>query len=783
MFTVNEDAGMITIHPLFGGKSPYDLDYQIPIKQLTPDIRYSNAEGLQGYLKALHARVKEMFPMMDMEHRILSAFHAVCKEPKPHVMELGLTEDMLATMILGLLKTMQTLELELKQHKIRLVSFATTNDTYNGADSLFTVEDKNYKLASLKDVVFQLKALLSGEAEHVLLAENAGTVSMINRCYTNILYKPNEQKPTNKFLRWQYKSLAINQHIEDVVTLADTYKRKMDDCYGERQYNYKTGCLKIFKHKADGSIKKKKAAFNIKTLYPNLRADIRALKPVASDMMARHTGPNYFDWPYVDAVWRRFNAVKVELMLLGYTEGAATKFINGVAFKNKAIVKCEITKQLMPEVFAMPLKPLGSNTIIKANAYFVLSHNNTNDRGTGDRLTRYKPSDNGKHWYEVSTLTGYQKHQTSLCVHNKNALDLLTPMTAKGENVKPYSDDKGYRPTPYMGVELEVERKGTGQQEPDYQVIRDLEGNFRRIPIPGAMVTAVKECDKEINEKVLDLLGRDFVIIKHDGTLGGEYPFEIVTAPATLAVQKERWKPFMTNKETKEQLQSYASGHCGMHVHISRDSFTGLHLAKFMRLINCRENATFITKIAQRANNRYATYRPNASIMESANLILDNRGGGGHYQAVNTSNLKTVEVRIFRGNLAKGQFYKNLEFVHAVWSYTLTASMTQLDYKSFLFWLFDTKNNHHKQYVNLEKWLVAAGFSMPDSAVPKLPVVHRDLPPEEKAKLILLRKTIKSKYRDKQKTIALAKKRIDRSFLKKKSKIPMETAQELMQSA
>lgn len=767
MFTVDKAEGNVTIHPLFS-KAQYNVDYKLTIGELTPMSGHPDTMDLQTYLKAVHEKIKEVYPRVDIEHRILGSFYVICKEPKVHTLELGVTGNMLSSIVLTLLKTSLMLESEIKQHKNNLKAAAKLSNTYAGADNLFVIEDKSYKLAVVNDVIHQMQTLAKDEADYILLCENNANLTLITRCYSNILYKPYDNKPTNKFLRWQYKSLAINQHIEDEVTLSDEYLLKANAYYNNRTYDYKTGCIKLFKTKADGTVKTKKAKFNLKLLYPTLRADIASLKPLVRDF--KHRGI-VFDWPYVDATWRRFNQIKADLMFLGYSEGAATKFINGAAFKNKPIVKCEITNQLMPELFAMPLKRLGSNTIITANAYFVMSHNNTQCRETGNYIVRYKPSDNGKHWYEVNTLTGYQKHQTSLCVHNKNALDLLTPMTTKGENVKPYSDDKGYRPTPYMGVELEVERKMTGDAP--------LRGGL--MPIPA--IVKVTECDKEINEKVLDLLGRDFVIIKHDGTLGGEYPFEIVTAPATLAVQKERWKPFMTNKETKEQLQSYASGRCGMHVHISRDSFTGLHLAKFMRLINCRENHGFITRLAQRPNNRYATYRTNASIMESANLILDTRGAGGHYQAVNTSNRTTVEVRIFRGNLAKSQFYKNLEFVHAVWSYTLTASMAQLDYKSFLFWLFDNNNNHHKQYANLEKWLVAADYGMPDSITPKLPVVHRDLSAEEKAAAVTLRKTLKAKYSDKQKVIDAAKKRIDRSFLKKKSKIPMETPEELMQSA
>jgi hypothetical protein len=202
-------------------------------------------------------------------------------------------------------------------------------------------------------------------------------------------------------------------------------------------------------------------------------------------------------------------------------------------------------------------------------------------------------------------------------------------------------------------------------------------------------------------------------MFKRDGSLQGHLPFEIVSAPATLEYHQERWTAFLEDKKYKPMLQSYTSGRCGMHVHISRDSFNGLHLAKFMRFMNLKDNHSFVTKVAQRASNRYSLYAEKSlkSHLEEIHGIPHVGRDEARRVAVNCTNSNTVEVRIFRGNLSKVGFFKNLEFVHAVWEFTKDAPITELNYKNFIFWLFDSRNDT-KFYKHLKVWLVSAGLNV-----------------------------------------------------------------------
>lgn len=273
-------------------------------------------------------------------------------------------------------------------------------------------------------------------------------------------------------------------------------------------------------------------------------------------------------------------------------------------------------------------------------------------------------------------------------------------------------------PVLFMGVELEVERKSSTY-----------------ITAQLARITQQKD------------LGRDFVILKSDSSINDGY--EIVSAPATLAYHKQAWDKFFNN--SAKHLSSFAGGRCGMHVHMSRDAFSPLHLGKLVSFYNNPINRDLIVKIAGRDGNHYAEFQSHNTIMnkmqnvqknakaatginskvsiteynykELANVkhSLDRSGGNHKYSVVNLSKDPTIEIRIFRGNVSRIGFLKNIEFVHAVYEFTKLASYRSvslttdsikpesygLTTKDFLAWLSaDTSPN----YNNLKVWLATSSF-------------------------------------------------------------------------
>jgi len=122
------------------------------------------------------------------------------------------------------------------------------------------------------------------------------------------------------------------------------------------------------------------------------------------------------------------------------------------------------------------------------------------------------------------------------------------------------------------------------------------------------------------------------------------------------------------------------------------------------------DNADFVSKISQRkiANlDRWAalTDKPNTSQEEYSKDMLmykakKKKGNNNRYLAVNLQNSNSVEVRIFRGTLNDSSFFKNIEFVQALFDYTKSISEADMSLKSFLSFIKD--NN---EYPYLRKFI------------------------------------------------------------------------------
>lgn len=179
------------------------------------------------------------------------------------------------------------------------------------------------------------------------------------------------------------------------------------------------------------------------------------------------------------------------------------------------------------------------------------------------------------------------------------------------------------------------------------------------------------------------------VVVCPDGSLSAG--FEIKSIPATLAAHKLLWDKFLS--KAHEHLRSYtASCSCGMHVHMSRDAFTPMLLSRMLMFYNDKKNHAFLSRIAGRDITRtsYCTpkgHKPSAvlanqevrTVFAKYKKSIMARPSGERtqlydkYQPLRTATGKpTYEVRIFRGNVSKGGFYRNLDFVAAVYEFCAT---------------------------------------------------------------------------------------------------------------
>lgn len=219
--------------------------------------------------------------------------------------------------------------------------------------------------------------------------------------------------------------------------------------------------------------------------------------------------------------------------------------------------------------------------------------------------------------------------------------------------------------SPFFGIELEVERKNSN---------------------------SIKHND------MCELIKDNHWYFKTDGSLTDG--FEIVTHPMSFSYIKHIEPKLISSFKllVENSYNSYNANTCGIHIHISKSSFTTWHLYRFMKFFV--ENKEFIISISQRNIDKLKRW---ANIEDNSNdeLIYKAKkkdGNSARYVAINLQNNKTIEVRIFRGTLNFNSFMKNIEFIHSLFMYTKDSNEITLNgYKQYI--------DSSCEYSNLKKFI------------------------------------------------------------------------------
>lgn len=228
--------------------------------------------------------------------------------------------------------------------------------------------------------------------------------------------------------------------------------------------------------------------------------------------------------------------------------------------------------------------------------------------------------------------------------------------------------------------------------------------------------------------EILQALGKDFIMIKEDGSLlmNGHYGnaakdpamnkptgptyagFEVVTGPSHLSVHYERWPKIQEIKHFKA-LRAWDTETCAMHVHVSKESLTNLTIGKIIRLVNCESNRKFIQKVAGRSSRKYSNYaNQKISDVLFPNRVVSPNEQSSHDKArrvpINISNPNTIEFRIFRGTVNPRHILRNLEFCDAICDFCWPGNSSLGDVDNFTnFTKFVDQNR--KKWPLLAEWL------------------------------------------------------------------------------
>ncbi len=223
----------------------------------------------------------------------------------------------------------------------------------------------------------------------------------------------------------------------------------------------------------------------------------------------------------------------------------------------------------------------------------------------------------------------------------------------------------------------------------------------------------------DVARSILNTIGKNFIIIKEDGTLlmngkyndgdlGNKYAgFEIVSAPASIEYHRQYW-PKLEESEHYPLLRAWDTNTCGFHVHVSRDSLNPLELGKLLVFLNHKNNRKFIWKVAGRSEMAFCHYEDRKiSDANHPERVVNKEAEGarnvGRRTALNISNRATIEWRIFRGTVNPRHIIRNLEFCESLLAYceTCERSIQEMgEYKKYIGFV----NQRRKNWPFLAEW-------------------------------------------------------------------------------
>lgn len=149
--------------------------------------------------------------------------------------------------------------------------------------------------------------------------------------------------------------------------------------------------------------------------------------------------------------------------------------------------------------------------------------------------------------------------------------------------------------------------------------------------------------------------------------------------------------------------KSWDHSACGLHIHVPKDAWSTLQVLKLLTLLY--GNLTWVEHCGGRRLNNYCSGASTVDPIKKVSNKLKNGcfAQATKYELLNLIPPRTNEFRFFRGTLAVDRFYRNLQFIHALWSYTQNASMADCKTPDkFLRWATSPKNS--KLFPDATRW-------------------------------------------------------------------------------
>jgi len=179
------------------------------------------------------------------------------------------------------------------------------------------------------------------------------------------------------------------------------------------------------------------------------------------------------------------------------------------------------------------------------------------------------------------------------------------------------------------------------------------------------------ELEVEVDEDIIkkDECARRFLTyndaskiwIEQDGSL--DDGFEIITYPMPYKKLAE----FINSIRVIKGMSSFNKKTTGVHIHCEAENIDKEQIVNYRAFINKTTNRIFINYIAMRVNNQFSEYKNQSKKVISHNI---EQGNESRYDSVNIRRgSRTIETRIFKGNLRRESLMVYLQFTSALLDY------------------------------------------------------------------------------------------------------------------
>lgn len=247
----------------------------------------------------------------------------------------------------------------------------------------------------------------------------------------------------------------------------------------------------------------------------------------------------------------------------------------------------------------------------------------------------YNVCDDCGEWFSEDDLYYNERNDCYYCEDCSPSHEIIAGYHDHTNEIQFFGDDK-LNSVPYLGVELEIDK-----------------GND----------------NEKCAEHTESCFPKNFIYFEYDGSL--DDGFENITQPATLDYHyslKENYGDMFKNAISMG-FRSHNTSTCGLHVHFNRDFFRDneeLYVTRLLYLVEkfWDELVKFSRRDIEHLNRWAKKY--DKSPEDVVNEWKSHAWYLERYQAVNLTNARTIEFRMFRGTLKLNTFIATLQLCNTL---------------------------------------------------------------------------------------------------------------------